>query len=380
MTSEICTGGDVRGQTIANFFKRNKQYQVSVCLPKIASKKFNFSKIIIGNNILEKTISKPLPFFALILFWTRTMECLINIKKFKTDVLYLTGDFFCNTIPAFFIKNKYPKTKFVVCIHHINENPFKRKSNFLFANIFSFSLQQLSFFIIKKKADMIFTVNFQVKNYLEKHNFRQKIFVTGNGLDIHEIKNELKKLNVTPENRICFFGRVSPTKGIFDLPEILSLLIPKHPDIHLDIIGIITPKISSILKKKFEQKNCQGHFTIHNFIKQKKDIYEKILKSKVSVFPSYEEGWGISLFESIMCQRPVVAYNLPVYKELFNNKLYTVPIGNIFKMSSQISYFFKNYQNKKTLEYVQNCFQIAQKYDWENVFLKEKKCLDKYLI
>jgi len=351
MTPEMCTGGDFRGKIIADYFKKQKEYKVKILLPQVGEKEFKHNKIIIGKTIFEKIFSKPVPFSAFVLFWCRTIESFFKIKNIKSDILYLTGDFFSNTIPAFFIKKKYPKTKIVVCIHHINENPIKRKSNYLIINIVSYLLQRLSFFIIKNNADVIFTVNSYVKNYLEKHNFNQKIFITGNGLDVKKIKKEISKLNEKPSDRICYFGRVSPTKGSFDLPIILSDLLKKHPNLHLDIIGIATPEIIPKLKAKFNQYHCQNHYTIHNFIKEKKDVYQKIINSKVSIFPSYEEGWGISLFESIMCQRPLVAYDLPVFREIFKANLATVPIGNTKKMASKISYFLKNYSKKD----VQNC-------------------------
>ena len=108
---------------------------------------------------------------------------------------------------------------------------------------------------------------------------------------------------------------------------------------------------------------------MYSFIK--KDIYQKIINSKVSIFPSYEEGWGISMFESIMCQRPLIAYKLPVFKEIFNDKLITVPVGNTTQMASKITYFLKNFSNSKTLKYVQDCYQTAKQYDWKNVYQKE---------
>lgn len=375
MTPTISTGGDIRGKIIADFLKKEKKFKVKILLPKIGKKEFNHRKIIVGQTIFEKIFSRPDVFSAFILFWCRTFESLVKIEEIKSDILYLTGDFFCNTFPAFFIKKKYPKTKIVVCIHHINENPFKRKSNHFIINVVSYLLQRLSFLIIKKTANSIITVNSQVKNYLKQHGFNQTITVIGNGLDISQIKKDLKDLKIKPSNHICYFGRVSPTKGVFDLPEILSILLIKYPTLHLDIVGIATPEIIPKLIGKFNQYNCKNHYTIHNFIKEKKDVYKIISSSKVSVFTSYEEGWGISLFESLMCKRPLVAYDLPVFKEIFENKLATVPIGNIPKMASKIYYFLKNFHTKETQEYISNCYQIAEKYDWKNVFLNEKKAI-----
>lgn len=378
MTPTLCTGGDVRGQIIADFFQNDKKFDVEVVLPEVSLSSFsNFKKIIIGHQYREKRINNQTLVSAFVLFFLRTIETLYHQSIFKTDILYSTGDFFCNTIPSFVIKILRPKTKFVVCIHHVNSNPFKRKSNFLIANIISYSVQRFSFFLIKQKADLIFVVNQQVKDYLVKKGFSQPVIITGNGLNIKEIELQTKSVSsIKAINHIGYFGRLSPTKGSLDLPLILSEVIKKYPKTHLDLIGIALPEIKKPLIQKFKQLGCSDHYTIHDFVKDKTDVFKILAKSKVIVFPSYEEGWGISLFESIMIKRPVVAYDLPIFKEIFNKKLKTAPIGNTKIMSEEIISFIKNYDSSSTKEYIKNCYSVAKKYDWENVFSQEKEAIN----
>jgi|GEM_PF-3572958 len=371
---KLCTGGEIRGHIIANFFKKDNNFKVEVITSPIGAESFiGFKKIIIGNSFFENIINHQDKFSTLILFFTRTIQSIYHQSKIKTDIIYATGDFFCNIIPCFFIKIIRPKTKFTVIIHHINENPFKRKNSSFFVNFISYLSQHFSFLLIKLKSDYIFVVNNQVKQYFINRNFSQPIIISGNGLDIKLIKSQIKSIdNILPSNHICYFGRLSPTKGSFDLPLILSYVLKKYPDIHLDMVGIALPEIKKYLIKKFDQFNCQGHYTIHNFIDNKIDIYKILLKSKVIIFPSYEEGWGISLFESIMTKRPVVTYNLPIFQELFENKLITAPIGDTKNFSKKIIKLINNKSNQK---YIEDCYKIAQKYDWENVFKIEKNIL-----
>lgn len=381
LTEDLCSGGEIRGRIIAQFFQKDKDFDVEIIIPKISLSSFkDFKTILIGNNRFEKKINQQNLISAFILFCTRTLELTYRQSILKTDILYSTGDFFCNIIPSFIVKIIRPKTKFIVCVHHLNENPFKRKSNPFIASTISFFNQRLSFFLIKLKADTIFVVNNQVKQYFLDKNYKKPIIVAGNGLDTNLIESQINSLkNIKASNHICYFGRLSPTKGVLDFPILLSEVIKKYPKIHLDLIGIVQPGIKEILIKKFNQNNCQGHYTIHNFIDNKIDIFKIILKSKVIVFPSYEEGWGISLFESIMTKRPVVAYNLPIFKEIFKNKLETAPIGNIQILSQKTIKFIKNYSLQSTKKYIDVCYQTAKKYDWNSVFAKEKKAIKNIL-
>ncbi|MDD4938348.1 MAG: hypothetical protein PHX34_05035, partial [Candidatus Shapirobacteria bacterium] len=150
----LITGGDVRGKIIADFFKKDSNFKVQIITPKISKNYFkNHSKVVIGNNFLEKIINRQTLFTSFLIFIIRTIELTFNLKKIKTDIIYCTGDFFCNIIPSFFLKIIYPKTKFIVCIHHVNDNPFKRKSNSFLANTISYFVQRFSFLLIKLKAD-----------------------------------------------------------------------------------------------------------------------------------------------------------------------------------------------------------------------------------
>lgn len=380
-SQKLHTGGDIRGLIMADFFKKNTNFKVSVTIPKISQRAFkNHSKIIIGKNYLEKIINKQTLLSSFIIFIIHTFELLSHLKKINSDILYSTGDFFCNIIPSYFYKLLHPKTKIIVCVHHVNENPFKRKSNSLLANIVSYLVQRLSFLLIKQKSDIIFVVNQQVKQYFIQKKFSQPIVVSGNGLDISEIKKQINKLNkITPSNRISYFGRLSPTKGSLDLPIVLSKVLKKYPDFHLDLVGMALPEIKKPLIEKFKKYKCANHYTIHGFIENKIDVFKILLKSKVIIFPSYEEGWGISLFESIVTKRPVIAYNLPIFQEIFKSKLTTAPIGNTNKLAQETIKLIKNYSSSNTKKYINDCYQIVCLYDWKNVFKQELVAINKLM-
>lgn len=377
LSDSIYTGGEIRGKIIATKFKQDKNFNVEVMIPEVSKPSFKeFKKIILGHQSFEKNINHNNLISAFILYITRTFEFLTKISTIKTDIIYATGDFICNIIPSFFLKIKYPKTKFIVCVHHINENPFKRKSNYFIASLVSYIFQQTSFFLIKKKADLIFVINNQVKDYFLKRNFKTKIVVVGNGLETQDIKNKINSLTkIKASNQISYFGRLSPTKGTMDFPIILSNILKKIPNTHLDLVGIALPEIKKPLIEKFHKYHCDDHYTIHGFIKDQTDVFKIILQSKVIIFPSYEEGWAISLFESIMTKRPVITYRLPVFIEIFKNKLITVPIGNTELMSQKAVNLIKDYFKPSTKKYIKDCYQIAQKYDWENVFNHERKSI-----
>lgn len=60
-------------------------------------------------------------------------------------------------------------------------------------------------------------------------------------------------------------------------------------------------------------------------------LYSLLKSSKVFIFPSFFEGWGIVVAEALACGLPVVAYDIPAIRENFGSckNVFLMPIGDI---------------------------------------------------
>ena len=379
IASHIFTGGEIKGAIIQEYFLASNTYRVVSVTPPVAKTNFLKTEILTtGNKLLEKHSSANISiYFATILYFIRTVDSLLMLPRFKKGILYSTGDFFCDIIPPFVAKLIYRDCRWTACIHHINENPFRRKSNYFISSLFSYLFQRFSFLLIRLQADYIFVLNNTVKQYLISHGYKNKIVITGCGVDTKNILSQIASLDdkTYPQNRIAYFGRLSPTKGSLDLPLIFSSFLKKHPDYDLDLIGEAVPSFRLLLQQQFSKYTCNNRVHFHNFVPQKKEVYRLLLSSKAIIFPSYEEGWGISLFESVMCRRPVLAYNLPIFDELFGSSLTLSPVGDTKKMSENLCYIIDHLASPKIKNLVNRSFRIASKYDWQKVFITEQKYL-----
>ena len=88
-------------------------------------------------------------------------------------------------------------------------------------------------------------------------------------------------------------------------------------------------------------------------------------KSKLFVYPSHQESWGIVIAEAIACGLPVVAYDLPVYKEIFDGHIYTIGLEDTRKMADKIIDIFDDYERYKKVAETAKGF--ISKYDWANI-------------
>lgn len=278
----------------------------------------------------------------------RGSDIIIAISHYPQDVL-----------PAFFLRLMNPKSKLVVYHHGILIPPEHRSIIRMGSLIYNYGGSLLSIAL----SDLIFTVNKSTRDYLLRFGAdAQKVIVTANGVNVPPIKEEYQPKLFDA----CFLGRLNRSKGVLELPQIWTAVHDKRENARLLIIGGGTEKEELI--RLLKNLNLEGSITIAGLVSDDKK-YDYLKKSQIFVFPSHLESWGIAVAEAMACGLPVVAYDLPEYKEVFDNKLITVPLGNADELAKQIIYLLDNPQFSKKIG--QNGREFVKKYDWSIVADKE---------
>lgn len=296
-------------------------------------------------------------------YFRRTVKAFFLKLKIKNkDILLGTSDFLPDVLPIFWLKVKNPKAIWVQHIFHLI--PSSRKIPFL--------AQKINFLLIKNKVDLVIIDNSLLKNDLINLGFSEnKIMANSPGVDIKKIEAFI------PSNAkydCVFLGRLNISKGIFDLIEIWKILTKKNPNISLAIIGSGNKKIEQQLKNRISENNLEKNIDILGFLEDKK-AFGILKSSKVFVFPSHEEGFGIAPLEAQACGLPVVAWNLPAFEEVFPKGMIKVKIGNIEKFASKVIELIANKQLYQEL--AEEAIYNASRYDWDKVAKRELYLLEK---
>jgi len=294
----------------------------------------------------------------------KTIRKLPRLKK--GNIVYSSSDFFADTIPAFYSKLKNKNLTWIAGLHLICPNPFKGFKNVYSEKIRIPRLSDLLYFLsqrfiislFKHYADKVFVSNSIDRDFLLKKGFNSnKVLVTPGGVDLKETKGKQTKIFDS-----CFVGRFHPQKGLFDLISIWEKVCCEKKDAKLVIIG--SGDLKTKLIEKIKEKDLQDNITLVGY-KDGKDKYKIIQQSKVLLFPSTYESFGIVAVEAMACSIPVVAYDLPFYKDIFPKGMIRVGIKDINAFSSEITKIIKNPVLRKKLE--KQAYSQAQKYSWENV-------------
>lgn len=329
---------------------------------------YNYRPYISLNYVIIPSIDKLGVLFS---YLVRSVVGCFRILREKGDIVYPTSDFLPDVLPAFVYRLKNRNAKWVQIVHHLIPYPSERRGHFL-SNLVSYFAQRISFSMIKRFADLIVAVNLSLKSDLEKQGFsRVKIEVNPNGVDVNYFKN-LKPITRKMYDAV-FLGRLHPSKGIFDLAPIWREVCSEKGNAKLVIIGSGQKKMEYELKEKVRKMNLQPNIEILGYLKDD-EAYGIINASRVFILPSYEEGFGIVALEAMACGVPVVAWDLPVYHEVFPKGIVKVPLGNFKKFADEVLMLLNDPELYEKLR--GDAISTASKYDWDRVAEREVELMN----
>jgi len=295
---------------------------------------------------------------VLFIYLNRIIKALLlRIEVCKGDILYATSDFLPDVLPAFYQKIKNKNAYWVQKIFHLI--PSKR--------IIPYLAQKISFLFVRHFADLIIVDNSILRRDLILHGFpKEKVVVNHLGINIKYFQN------LTVSSKIfydaVFLGRLHPSKGIFDLIKIWKIIIKIKPKLKLAVIGSGDSKIIEKFKKQITNGGLQDNIVLLGHLLD--DEAFSILKgSRIFVFPSHEEGWGIAICEAMACGLPVVAYDLPAYRNVFKKGIIVSPMGDFIAYVFNVIKLLNDKQLR--IQLAKEAMEQSLKYDIQNTAKSE---------
>jgi glycosyltransferase involved in cell wall biosynthesis len=316
-------------------------------------------------------------------YFVRILKALsLRIGIRDKDIIYSTSDFLTDTFPAFIWKLRNRKANWVICVFLLVPTLFKDYSRgYSKANRFSmpsikrtlyYLSQQLTMFLGRRWADQILVLNEMDKGYLVNSRgvAGSKISVVEGGVDYSHLKSLKGKKSEVYDG--IFLGRFHSQKGIFDLIKIWKLVCKKKPEARLCVIGggpqSLVQKVKESIKKENLYKNI-------DLVGPKTGDEKFLLLKSGSVFlcPSYYESFAIVIAEAMACGLPVVAYDLAIYNDIYEEHILKVPSGDVSKFADAVIHLLSNGKLRKSLGFKGQ--EFVQKYDWGRIAKKEYKIM-----
>jgi len=263
-----------------------------------------------------------------------------NLKENKYDIVHThqpRSDF------MFFILKSFTdiKTTWIVSIHG-------KYDTYLEGNIFFDQVRKLSMPLLVKiwgSSNQIICISQEVEKWLTTYKIKSNISVVNYWIS----KSKLANLEETKEYiNIGFMGRVNKNKGIEDLLDVFEDLSKDR--YNLFIAGSGKEAYLKKLNERYELKNVN----FLGYISNKEEFFSNI---DIFVFPSYSEGLGLALLESMSYSKICISRNV-------------APMNNILNQDS--GYLFHNNEELKSI--ILDCSHLFK----EDILSLNKKLSNQY--
>lgn len=316
--------------------------------------------------------------------WSGTVFALAGAQKMKDnyDIIYAHAPTIEDLAPAKALAQRF-KVPWAV-VHHHYYTSIDHGINVLniykdcrkVASKVSAGINTLEFFAIRHLA-LSADVQIAVSNYTKRQLLRigypeDSIQVSGNGVDVEYVDSFPQQKEKLYDS--VSVGRVSPIKGSFDLIEIWRRVVEAIPNAKLVIVGGTKPYVEESMNKRIRELNLSNNIYLAGLVSEE-DKYKFLKSSKIFVFPSLAEGWGLAAVEGLACNLPVVSYNLDVLIENLTSGAVFAPLGDFDKFADQIVKLLLDDQLRVDLGGKGR--KLAEEYSWKKVAERELNILEK---
>lgn len=197
-----------------------------------------------------------------------------------------------------------------------------------------------------------------------------KIHVVGNGVNLELIDSIPKK---EKQFDAAFLGRVEPGKGVDALIRSWANVVKQIPSAQLVVIG--GGRLAHY-RRLAESKNLSNNIRFVGFTQFKQAI-ALLKKSKIFLFPSKRESFGLSLLEAMACGLPCIASEIRPLTEIFQKGVIFVKPNDFEAFAEAAVDMLNNDKKRKFLG--SQAREYAEMFSWENIVKKEIKILTKVI-
>jgi glycosyltransferase involved in cell wall biosynthesis len=248
----------------------------------------------------------------------------------NVDVVFSTSDAPPDVLPAMFLAFRQKNILWLQRICHVVE---RRPSRLL-----AWSVQALMHRLIRSRASIVMAISQTLKSQLIYRHFNpRRISVTLPGVDVPVCQPAAPSISLGRSVHYdgLFVGRLHPAKGILALPAIWAEVLAECPTARLAIVGHGTKAVIDQLKARLRANGVDSCVDVLGYVSNE-DLESLYSSSRVFVFPSHEEGFGMAILEAIARSIPVISWNLPIYVEHFGDTIVSVEEGDSTAFASAI--------------------------------------------
>lgn len=184
-----------------------------------------------------------------------------------------------------------------------------------------------------------------LKQYISKVNPSQKIAITyfplGADLDLinqtSDIRKNIHSLFAANKPYLCV-GTIEPRKNYTFLLDAFDMIWKSNPNVHLCIVGRYGWQSEKLLERLKTHPLLGKNLTWFSDLDDTELVY-CYKNAKALLFPSIIEGFGLPLIEALHYGCPVMASDIPVFREIGSDRCAYFSIDTTDDLVSKVNEF-----------------------------------------
>ena len=272
-------------------------------------------------------------YFARVIFGIKD-ALLLNISLAKSAVFYSASEFWMDSLPAFILKIRFPKSIWVAAWFQTAPNPLTgftkgdRQTTYRLSAFYYWLMQLPVKLLIGKCADFVLVNNEEERKQFPKLDRQNRTIVMLGAVNVEDINNyQNQNKNLPKIYDAVFQGRFHPQKGVVELIEIWKLVTKKLPQAKLALIG--DGPLMSDVKAKIEKLGLSNNVKLFGYVFDGPQKYSIFAGSKIVVHPAFFDSGGMAAAEAMAFGLPCVGFDLDSYNSYYPMGMIKVQIGNI---------------------------------------------------
>lgn len=256
-------------------------------------------------------------------------------------IIYSASEFWMDSLPAFILKLRYPKIKWIAAWYQTAPSPLRGFSEDVNKarsriNALVYYLIQLPIRpMIKRFADFILVNNNNEKKQFPDPGKKNKTIAVDGAVDLERInKWKGKKREKQAVYDAVFQGRLHDQKGVMELIDIWKMVMQRKADTKLVMIG--NGPLMKRVKAKIKDEGLEKNIRLTGYLFDGEEKYKILSQSKIAVHPSLYDSGGMAALEAMTFELPCIGFNLSSYKYYYPKGMLKVKIGNIKEFADKI--------------------------------------------
>lgn len=273
----------------------------------------------------------------------------LKIENHQDTIIYSASEFWMDSLPAFILKLRFSKIKWVAAWFQTAPNPIvgfsegERKNSYKINALFYWLAQIPVKPLIQNLAGFVLINNEEEKKQFPKLAKKDRAIVVQGAVDLLSIKNWYKKNSKKELPKIydaVFEGRFHPQKGVVELIDIWKLVVNSKPDAKLAMIG--DGPLMNNVRSRISKLNLENNITIFGYVFDGSEKYKIFSQSKVVVHPAFYDSGGMATAEAMAFGLPGVGFDLKSFKSYYPKGLIKVSTGNLKSFADQVLNLLEN--------------------------------------